>query len=121
MPAIDCSASREVIFFLGKRATHDARPLTMRRLRPFILIIVILAAWETAARSGLWSPLLFPSLDRIGHEFWLFVSRPEGWWQTWTSPYRAFGGFAPAALGGVPLGLLMGRPAFVPWPPAPLF
>ena len=73
----------------------------MRRLRPFILIIVILAAWETAARSGLWSPLLFPSLERIGHEFWLFVSRPEGWWQTWTSLYRAFGGFALAALAGV--------------------
>ena len=93
----------------------------MRRLRPFILIIVILAAWETAARSGLWSPLLFPSLERIGHEFWLFVSRPEGWWQTWTSLYRAFGGFALAALAGVLLGMLMGRSAFVASLLDPLF
>src|SRR4051794_39902524 len=81
----------------------------MKRLRPFILIVVILGAWEIAARSGLWSPLLFPSLERIGREFWLFVSRPEGWWQTWTSLYRAFGGFALAAVAGVLLGMLMGR------------
>src|SRR5207237_1080780 len=50
----------------------------MRRLRPFILIILILAAWETAARSDLWSPILFPSLERIGQELWIFVSRPHG-------------------------------------------
>ncbi len=81
----------------------------MKRLRPFILIILILAAWEIAARSGLWSPILFPSLVKIGHEFWVFVSRPDGWWQTWTSLYRTLGGFALAAVAGVALGMLMGR------------
>src|SRR3954471_22701165 len=85
----------------------------MNRLRPYILILVILAAWEIAARSGLWSPLLFPSLERIGRELWLFVSRPEGFTQSWTTLYRAFGGFAAAAAVGVLLGMLMGRSAFV--------
>jgi len=85
----------------------------MKRLRPFILIIALLAAWELAARSGLWSPILFPSLVRIGREFWLFVSQPDGFVQTWTSLYRAFGGFALAAIAGVLLGMLMGRSAFV--------
>jgi len=93
----------------------------MRRLRPYILVFVLLAAWEIAARSGLWSPLLFPSLERIGRELWLFVSRPDGWWQIWTSLYRAFGGFALAAIAGVLLGMLMGRSAFVASMLDPLF
>lgn len=93
----------------------------MKRLRPFILIVVILAAWEIAARSGLWSPILFPSLERIGREFWLLVSQPDGWWQTWTSLYRTFAGFALAALVGVALGMLMGRSELIAGMLDPLF
>jgi len=85
----------------------------MKAFRPYILIIVLLAAWEIAARSGLWSPLLFPSLERIGRELWLFVSRADGWWQAWVSLYRTFGGFALAAIAGVALGMLMGRSQLV--------
>src|SRR4051812_40212577 len=93
----------------------------MNRLRPYILILVILAAWEIAARSGFWSPLLFPSLERIARELWLFLSRPDGWWQIWTSLYRAFGGFALAAIAGVLIGMMMGRSAFVASLLDPLF
>ena len=85
----------------------------MRALRPYLLIILLLAAWEIAARSGLWSPLLFPSLERIARELWLFVSRPDGWWQTWVSLYRTLGGFALAAVAGVALGMLMGRSGLI--------
>ena len=85
----------------------------MKHLRPLIVVLIALAAWEFAARSGLWSPILFPSLAKIGREFWLFVSRPEGFTQSWITLYRAFGGFAAAAVAGVLLGLLMGRSAFV--------
>src|SRR5258707_15384145 len=85
----------------------------MKRLRPFILIIIALAAWEIAARSGLWSPILFPSLTRIAYQFWLFVSQPDGFTQTWTTLYRAFGGFALAAVVGIALGMVMGRSALV--------
>ena len=59
-------------------------------LRPLVVIVIALAAWEFAARSGLWSPILFPPLAKIGHELWLFVSRPEGFAQSWTTLYRAF-------------------------------
>src|SRR2546423_9604848 len=93
----------------------------MTRLRPLILILIALAAWEIAARSGLWSPLLFPSLERIGKELWLFVSRADGWWQIWTSLYRAFGGFALAAIAGVLLGMLIGRSALAASLLDPLF
>jgi len=93
----------------------------MKRLRPFILIIIALAAWEIAARSGLWSPILFPSLTRIGYQFWLFVSQPDGFTQTWTTLYRAFGGFALAAVVGIALGMVMGRSALVAEMLDPLF
>src|SRR5258708_33766750 len=83
----------------------------MKRLRPFILIIIALAAWEIAARSGLWSPILFPSLTRIGDQFWLFVSQPDGFTQTWTTLYRPFGGFALPAGVGIALGMVMGGSA----------
>ena len=93
----------------------------MSRLRPYVLIVVLLAAWELAARSGLWSPILFPSLVRIGREFWLFVSQADGFIQTWTSLYRTFSGFALAAVVGVALGMLMGRSRWVAGLLDPLF
>ena len=91
------------------------------RLRPYLLIVLALAAWEITARSGLWSPLLFPSLERIGAQLWAFVSAPEGATQTWTTLYRAFGGFALAAVVGTVLGMLMGRSTFAAALLDPLF
>ncbi|HEY5896607.1 MAG TPA: ABC transporter permease [Burkholderiales bacterium] len=85
----------------------------MRRFRFLIPLVIVLGAWEAAAKSGLWSRILFPSLERIGAELIGFVSHGEGWWQIWVSLYRAFGGFALAALVGVVLGMLMGRSALV--------
>jgi ABC-type nitrate/sulfonate/bicarbonate transport system permease component len=79
------------------------------RWRFLIPLVLILGAWEAAAKSGLWSRILFPSLERIGAELVAFVSHAEGWLQIWTSLYRAFAGFALAALAGVVLGMLMGR------------
>jgi NitT/TauT family transport system permease protein len=85
----------------------------VKRLRPYVLILVALVAWEITARSGLWSPILFPSLERIGGQLWAFISQPEGFTQTWTTLYRTFAGFAAGALVGVLLGMLMGRSQFV--------
>lgn len=81
----------------------------MKRLSPFAFVLLVLVAWEAAARSGLWSPLLFPSLERIGRELVLFFSRPESLLEAWVSLYRALGGFALAAVVGIFVGMLMGR------------
>jgi NitT/TauT family transport system permease protein len=81
----------------------------MKRLLPLALILPVLLAWELAARSGLWSPLIFPSLARIANEFLWFFTRPDALAEAWISLYRALGGFALAAALGVPLGMLMGR------------
>ncbi len=93
----------------------------MRRLAPFALIGALLLGWEIAARSGLWSPLLFPSLMRIGYEFGLFLSRTDRLIEAWVSLYRALGGFALAAVAGVAVGMLMGRSPFVAGLLDPLF
>jgi ABC-type nitrate/sulfonate/bicarbonate transport system permease component len=93
----------------------------MSRLRPFILIGVALLAWELMARSGLWSPLLFPSLASIGRELGRLASGTDGLLEAWTSLERALGGFALAAVLGVLIGMLMGRSAFIAGLLEPLF
>jgi NitT/TauT family transport system permease protein len=81
----------------------------MRRLLPFVFVGAVLVAWEAAARSGLWSKILFPSLVNIAQELLLFFTRSASLMEAWTSLYRALGGFAAAAVLGIFLGILMGR------------
>ena len=81
----------------------------MSRLLPFVFIGVVLAVWEAVARSGLWSPLLFPSLEKIGRELMLFFTRTEMLGEALVSLERALGGFALAAVVGILLGIIMGR------------
>ncbi|HEU4352694.1 MAG TPA: ABC transporter permease [Burkholderiales bacterium] len=75
----------------------------------FLSIGMVLVAWEAAARSGLWSKILFPSLVNITQELFLFFTRSASLMEAWTSLYRALGGFAAAAVVGIFLGILMGR------------
>lgn len=81
----------------------------MKRLLPFAFVAVVLVAWEAAAQSGLWSRLLFPSLESIATEFARFFTSSTLLMQAWVSLTRALGGFALAALVGITLGMLMGR------------
>ena len=80
-------------------------------LRRVALIAVGVLAWETAARSGLFSPLIVPSITRIGYQLWLLATQPESLVEAWYSVARGLGGFALAAVVGVGLGVLMGRSA----------
>src|SRR5262249_25185701 len=93
----------------------------VRWLRPLALVGALALVWELAARSGLWSPLIFPSLASIARELGWFVVRPEWLMEAWTSLYRALAGFALAATAGVLLGLLMGRSSLVARLLDPLF
>jgi len=93
----------------------------MSRLLPFVFIGVVLAVWEAVARSGLWSPLLFPSLEKIGRELMLFFTRTEMLGEALVSLERALGGFALAAVVGILLGVVMGRSRVVAGLLDPLF
>ncbi|TAK80141.1 MAG: ABC transporter permease [Betaproteobacteria bacterium] len=93
----------------------------MKLVRPLALIAAVLLAWELTARSGLWNPLLFPSLVKIGYELGRFLVHPERLMEAWVSLYRALGGFALAAAVGLLLGMLMGRSARIAALLDPLF
>ena len=93
----------------------------MSRALPFLLVGIVLAIWETAAQSGRWSPLLFPSLTRISNELILFFTNSATLLEAWVSLTRALGGFALAAAVGILLGLLMGRSKLVAGLLDPLF
>ena len=90
-------------------------------LRRVTLPLAALLTWEAAARSGLVSPLVVPSVTRIGQQLWLLASQPESLAEAWYSLARALGGFALAAVVGVALGVLMGRSAAVAAAFGPLF
>ena len=85
----------------------------MKRVLPFVLPLLALAVWEAAARSGKWSPLLFPSLVRVWNELLLFFSKPEMLAEVLVTLQRALGGFALAAAAGILLGIVMGRSRLV--------
>jgi ABC-type nitrate/sulfonate/bicarbonate transport system permease component len=77
--------------------------------RRMALLVLGALVWEAAARSGAFSPLVVPSIARIGRELWWLVVRPESLADAWFSLQRAIVGLALAALVGVALGVLMGR------------
>ncbi|HKW39508.1 MAG TPA: ABC transporter permease [Burkholderiales bacterium] len=87
----------------------------------FVLVAAALLAWEAAARSGAWSPLLFPPLENIAWELGRLAAGGDFLLDAWVTIERALGGFALAAACGVLLGVLMGRSAFVAGLLDPLF
>jgi NitT/TauT family transport system permease protein len=87
------------------------RPLVMGVLRRLSLVLAGLAVWELAARSGMVSPIIVPSLARIGRELWFLATSAGSLVEVWQSLFRGLGGFALAAVVGVTLGVVMGRSA----------
>jgi ABC-type nitrate/sulfonate/bicarbonate transport system permease component len=75
------------------------------------LVLAGLAVWELAARSGAFSPIILPSLARIGRELGFLATDVGSLLEVWHSLFRGLAGFALAAVVGVALGVLMGRSA----------
>ena len=100
------------------RALWSGPAVAVRRVA---LLGVGLIAWETAARSGWFSPLIVPSVTRIGYQLWLLATQPDSLVDAWYSLARALGGFALAAVVGVALGVLMGRSTLVAASLGPFF
>ena len=89
--------------------------------RRVVLLVAAALVWEVLARSGAFSPLLVPSLGRIGGELGQLASRPDTLVEAWYSVYRALSGFGLAAVVGVGLGIVMGRSAVAAQFFGPLF
>ena len=86
-------------------------PALASGLRRVALPVLGVIVWEVAARSGLFSPLIIPSVTRIGYQLWLLATQPASIVEVWYSVARGLGGFALAAVVGVALGVVMGRSA----------
>ena len=87
------------------------RSLVMGVLRRLSLVLAGLTVWELVARSGLFSPIIVPSLARIGRELWFLATSAGSLVEVWQSLFRGLSGFALGAVVGVTLGVVMGRSA----------
>jgi len=96
-------------------------PALASALRRVALLAVGVLVWELVARSGMFSPIIVPSVTRIGYQFWLLAIQPESLVEVWYSVFRGLSGFALAAVVGVALGVLMGRSALAAAFFGPLF
>ena len=85
-----------------------------KRWPGFLLIVVLLLAWEYASANKLIDPVTFPRVSII-FASWMkaMMGTGELMRQLLPSLGRIFAGFALAVLVGVPLGLLMGTMAIV--------
>jgi ABC-type nitrate/sulfonate/bicarbonate transport system permease component len=77
--------------------------------RRVALLTGALVAWELLARSGRVSPLIVPSLVRIGREFGGLALHAHALGEAGVTLARALTGFGLAVVVGVALGVLMGR------------
>ena len=90
-------------------------------LRRAALLAAGVLVWELVARSGMFSPIIVPSVTRIAYQLWLLAIQPESVVEAWYSVFRALSGFALAAVVGVALGVLMGRSSLAAAFLGPLF
>ncbi len=80
-----------------------------------ISVVVLLAAWELVARSGIVTPFQLPALSKVLERIWNDALSGDLALNTAVTLYRAMVGFFIAAIGGVALGLAMSRSALTRW------
>lgn len=78
-------------------------------------IVVLLAAWEIVARSGMVTPFQLPALSRVVERIWSDAISGDLVINTADTLYRAMVGFLIAAVGGVVLGMAMSRLWLARW------
>jgi ABC-type nitrate/sulfonate/bicarbonate transport system permease component len=81
----------------------------------WILIALMLIAWEALARSGLVTAFMLPPLSTVLQRIWTDALSGDLAINAGVTLYRALAGFLIAATGGVILGMLMARNAGVRW------
>jgi ABC-type nitrate/sulfonate/bicarbonate transport system permease component len=81
----------------------------------WILIALMLIAWEALARSGTVTTFMLPPLSTVLQRIWSDALSGDLAMNAGVTLYRALAGFFIAATGGVILGMLMARNAAVRW------
>ena len=79
----------------------------MKRLIAVSLFFTtLLAVWELAARSGHWSPVLFPTAESVGRYIWGAILDGTLTEAIWVTLKRLLAGYTIGLVVGLPLGLL---------------
>jgi ABC-type nitrate/sulfonate/bicarbonate transport system permease component len=81
----------------------------------WILIALMLIAWEVLARSGIVTAFMLPPLSTVVQRIWADALSGDLAMNARVTLYRALAGFFIAAAGGIGLGMLMARNAAVRW------
>jgi ABC-type nitrate/sulfonate/bicarbonate transport system permease component len=96
--------------------------MTLRALRASlrfcmkaISVVVLLAAWEIVARSGLLTPFQLPAFSVVVERIWTDAISGDLWINTALTLYRALFGFVIAAVVGVLIGTAMARVRVAHW------
>ena len=97
-------------------ATWGARAQEIAwRIAPFLSVGLLIAAWEIVARSGTVTPYLLPSVETVLARIWTDAIAGDLWTNMAQTLYRAFMGFAIAAVIGIALGFAMARSQIAHW------
>jgi ABC-type nitrate/sulfonate/bicarbonate transport system permease component len=106
LPATDIRRAERLERVLGASFWFVAR---------WILIALMLIAWEALARSGAVTAFMLPPLSTVVQRIWSDALSGDLAVNAGVTLYRALAGFFIAAAGGVILGMLMARSAAVRW------
>jgi ABC-type nitrate/sulfonate/bicarbonate transport system permease component len=85
------------------------------RAAPFVSVALLITAWEIAARSGTITPYLLPSFGTVLERIWADAAAGDLWTNMGQTLYRAFAGFAIAAVIGIALGFAMAHSRLAHW------
>lgn len=72
-------------------------------------IFVVLAIWEAIAHSGMISPLLLPTIEKVAHEFWQMTVSGDLIFHGSITLQRALIGFVSAIVAGIIIGTALAR------------
>jgi ABC-type nitrate/sulfonate/bicarbonate transport system permease component len=85
------------------------------RVAPFVSVALLIAVWEIVAHSGAVTPYLLPSVGTVLARIWTDAVAGDLWTNMAQTLYRAFAGFAIAAVVGITVGFAMARSRLAYW------
>ena len=85
------------------------------RVAPFVSVGLLIVAWDAVARSGAVTSYMLPGPGIVLERVWTDAVAGDLWINMTLTLYRAFAGFALAAIVGVALGFAMARNRIAQW------
>src|SRR5262245_47076781 len=87
----------------------------VRAAMPYVMVGLVLLAWEALAHSGFLTPFMLPSIEAVAGRIVGDITSGSLFANLAATLYRTFTGFAIAAVAGIVLGLLMVHSRWVDW------